>query len=211
MYYEFLQHNKRRIIIGAVLFISVLVIWSTFVVVDRAGKIPVTIATVPSDATITLNNQHIGNGNQWIKPGIYELSVSKDGFDPQKRTIEVSETKKQNVAAASLKAKSDEAKKWAEANVDKYRDNEKYGALEARIEGEYFAERNPITTKLPFVDPYYSISYTPTKSGDVVLTITTPSPRYRFYAVEKIREFGFEPTNFVIEFKDFKNPLGAAS
>lgn len=211
MYYDFLQRNKRRIIIGSVLFISILMIWSAIVITGRIGKTATTISVVPSDATITLNGKRVGNGNQWITAGTYELSITKDGFSPDKRSVKISEEKEQNVIVSSLVAKSDEAKKWAEDNQKKYQDNEKYGAIAARVEGAYFAEKNPITTKLPFTDPYYTISYTPTKNGDVDLVITTPSPRYRFYAVEKIREFGFEPTDFTITFKDFKNPLGGKS
>jgi hypothetical protein len=101
--------------------------------------------------------------------------------------------------------------KWkgkGRAWIGKTKKNESYGAIEASNNGKYFTAKNPITTKLPYNDPYYTIGYTPRTDGGVDLTISTPSPRYRFYAVEKIRELGYDPTDFVIVFKDFKNPLG---
>ena len=209
MYYEFIQQHKRKVIIATLLLVAVILIWTAVILVGRIGKVATTFAIVPSDATITINGNRIGSGSQWIAAGKYEVIVQKDGFASTKKTINITEAKEQNVVAASLKAESDEAKKWAENHQQEYSKNEKYGAIEANNEGEYFSQTNPITTKLPFVDPYYTISYTPSENDSVDLTISTPSPRYRFYAVEKIRELGYDPTDFKIIFKDYKNPLEA--
>lgn len=188
-------------------FVSILALWTIVILLGRIGKVPVMIATVPSDAIVVLNGQKVSNGHQWVTAGRYDINVSKDGFTEQKQTVIVDGQKKDMTIAISLVAKSDDAKRWAKENADKYKDNEKYGAIAARSEGEYLTATNPIIKNLPFTDPYYKIGYTTKDDNSITLTILTVSPRYRFYAVEKIRDWGYDPTDFLIEFKDFNNPL----
>lgn len=209
MYYEFMQAHKKKVITTVLLFVAVLMIWTGIIIVGRIGKIATTLAVVPSDATITINGNKTGSGTQWLPAGKYEIIAQKDGFATQKKTINVTGAKKENVAAMSLTPESDKAKEWAKEHEKDYSNNERYGAIEANNEGQYFTDTNPITTKLPYKDPYYTIGYVPNNDNSVDLTISTESPRYRFYAVEKIRELGYDPTDFRIIFKDFKNPLEA--
>lgn len=208
MYYEFFQQHKRRIItISAVLF-ALLVLWTTVTMIGRIGKTPLTIAAVPSDAKILVGDNRLGDGTYWLPAGTYQISAEKEGFETLRKTVIVTPEKKNNVAAISLTPKSDEAKKWADKHQRDYQDNEQFGAIAARADGQYFTDNNPITTHLPFTDPYFTIGYTLNDDQSIHITIATPSPRYRFYAVEKIREWGYDPTDFTVVFKDFKNPLG---
>lgn len=206
MYYEFLQTHKRKIVLITKVLLVMLAIATIVTLVGRIGKVGLTVATVPRDASVTINGTQIGNGTQWVKAGTYAVIVKKDGFETQKQTVTVTGDKSDNIIAASLAPKSKEAKEWAAKNNSAYKDNERYGARQARAAGEYFANKNPITKKLPFTDPYYKIGYV-VDGQSITLTIITPSPRYRFYAVEKIREWGYDPTDFVITFEDYQNPL----
>ncbi len=207
MYYDFLQRNKLRIIIVLTMVFILLVIWSVVSFVDRQGKVAVVVRAVPSDVSILFNETPEQNGTRWIKPGDYVVTAKKEGFASITRKVRVSDAKSQNVVALSLQPESDQAKEWAAKNTEQYQQNETFGTIEANANGEYFSKLNPITTKLPFVDPYFKIAYKTNDDQSITLTVATPSPRYRFYAVEKIRELGYDPTDFVIEFKDFKNPL----
>lgn len=207
MYNEWFQQNRRNILAGIGAFFAIIIIWALWTYVDRYGKTPLTISVVPSSAKVTVDNRTLGDGTHWLKDGTYSVTVEKEGFKTQKNSLLVTSSKKQNVLAVSLTPESDEAKKWASEHEREYSKNEQYGAIEARENGEFFTNKNPITTRLPFTDPYFTIGYRADEDNSVILTVTTPSPRYRFYAVEKIRELGYEPTDFIIEFKDFKNPL----
>lgn len=209
MYYEFLQTHKRTITKATGILLAIIFAWTALILITRIGKLPVTMAVVPSDASVTIDGQALGSGTQWLKPGTYTATMKKDGFEAQKRLAVVSDEKSQNVIAASLVPKSDEAKRWASEHDKQYKDNEKYGALQAKAENEYFVSQNPIVKKLPYVDPYYTIGYVTGSNDSLTITIQSSSPRYRFYAVEKIRDMGYDPTDFVIQFKDFKNPLEA--
>lgn len=205
---EFFYRNKRQIIqIGLVIF-AIVILWSAVTLIGRIGKIPLIIAAVPSDAKIIVDGKQLGDGTYWLPAGTYDLKAEKQGFDSQNKSIIVTPEKKNNVVAVSLVPKSEEAKKWADEHQRDYQNNEQFGAIAAREDGQYFSNKNPITQKLPFNDPYFTIGYTLNDNQSITITVATPSPRYRFYAVEKIREWGYDPTDFRVVFKDFKNPLG---
>lgn len=207
MYNEWFQQNRRNIIAGIGAFFAIIIIWALWTYIDRYGKTPLTISVVPSSAKVTIDNRTLGGGTHWLKNGTYSVKVEQEGFATHDNSVFVTTDKKQNVLAVSLTPLSDEAKKWASEHERDYSKNEQYGAIEARENGEFFTNKNPITTRLPFTDPYFTIGYRADEDNSVIITIVTPSPRYRFYAVEKIRELGYDPTDFVIEFKDYRNPL----
>lgn len=210
MYYEWYHANRRRVLlIGAALLVLV-IIWGAYTYVSRIGKVAVVINAVPSNSMVFANNVQVGSGTAWLEPGEYTIKGSKDGFAVREKKVIVTTDKNNNVVALGLTPQSDEAKQWAEKNQQQYKNNEEFGAIEARINGEQFRQSNPITEKLPYDDPYYQIDYI-TEEGDIIVTITTPSPRYRYYAVQKFRELGFDPSDFVIRFTNFKNPLQGAS
>jgi hypothetical protein len=211
MYYDAVQKNKRRVIIIALLIFAFVCLCYGIISISRMGKTAVVISAVPGDASITFNGQYEGNGTQWLKDGSYKVVAKKNGFETLTKTIQVTGKKSQNVVALSLTASSDDAKKWATDHANDYQQNEAYGGIEATANGEYFTNLNPITAKLPFQDPYFTIGYITNDDLSVTLTVTTPSPRYRFYAVEKIRQLGYDPTDFKITFSDFRNPLGSDS
>lgn len=208
MYYEFIQQYKRRIIVTLTAVFVVITAIFAFTTIDHMGKLPVYVSTVPNSATIKFNDVPEGNGTQWMPAGTYAVTVQKDGFETVKRTVIIDDKKSQNVVAISLVAVSNDAKKWANDHATDYSKNEAYGAIEASMNGDYFTTRNPITTKLPYVDPYFTLGYVSHDNQTISLTVETPSPRYRYFAIEKLRQMGYDPTDFDIVFKDFHNPLG---
>ena len=208
MYYDWIHQHKKQIVVGIIILFTCIIAWTIVTILSRTGKLPLTIKTVPSDAYITINNTTASNGTSWFVPGSYTLTVSKNGFKTQTKDIIVSRAKEQNVAAIALTPESDTAKAWAESHQREYTDIQAYGAIEASMYGKYIATRYPITKVLPFNDPYYQITYAIKKNDEVALSIVASSPRYRYFALEKLRDLGFNPTDYVIEFKDFHNPLG---
>jgi len=207
MYYDFFQQYKERFKIGGIVLLIPVAWWGIATFIDRYDKIPVVVSVVPSDSKVMFDDKAEGNGTHYMPAGTYKVTTSKDGFDTQTETVVVTNKKEQNVVAVSLTAKSGDAKKWAKEHEADYAKNQTYGAIEAESNGKYFASKNPITTKLPYNDPYFTIGYTTNNDQSITLTIVTPSPRYRFYAVQKIRDLGYDPTNFKVIFKDFHNPL----
>lgn len=210
MYQPLIQKHKKLLVLSIAILFIVLIVWGVVTYVSRLGKVSVTIATVPRDAQVTINGRDASSGTHWHIPGTYKITATKDGFVSRTKTVIVSRDKQQNAVALSLTPESDAAKKWAEINVSAYKSNEAYGAIEARANGEYLKKKHPITNVLPYTDPYYEISYEITPESALTVTIATPSPRYRYLAIEKLRGLGYNPTEFRVVFKDFKNPLGDA-
>lgn len=207
MYYEWMQQNKKTLLISVVVVIFLITLWGIATFIERNGKVGVTIKAVPSDAIIVINNKKTKSGTHWLKAGEYTISAQKDGFKTRTKTIVANGDKDQNAVALSLTPVSEAAQQWAKKNEHAYKKNEEYGAIEARANGKYLKEKNPITNVLPYSDPYYEISYE-LQQKNILVTISTPSPRYRYIAVQKIRDLGFNPSEYKIVFKDFKNPLG---
>lgn len=207
MYYDWIQQHKRQIIVLGSSLLAILIIWSTILFISHIGKLPVVIKTVPDNATIHINSSSASNGTMWLTPGKYTVTVDSEGFVSRKETLVVTNIKKQNVVAVALAPSSESAKEWATKHSQDYKDIEQYGSIEANNNGLYIAKAHPITNVLPIEDPYYQIRYTITDDDTVSITIATPSPRYRYYALQKIRDLGYNPTDYRIEFVDFKNPL----
>lgn len=203
---SFFSRNKIAVIATLITLIVLVAGYSAYLAYTRQGKLGVTVSIVPSSAQLTINNQPSGKGTLWLAPGVYEFTATLSGFEQRTKTVTVTDKKEQNVVAMSLAPTSDEAKDWAQKHAADYSRNEQYGGIEAREQGAYLRQTYPIITKLPYVDPYYKIAYT-TDDRKLTLTIDTPSPRYRYFAVQKIRELGYNPTDYIIEFKQFQNPL----
>jgi hypothetical protein len=209
MYNEVFEKYKKEVAASFALLFALLVIYAAATAISHIGKVRLYVRTVPSDAVITVAGKQIGNGDFYTDPGTYKITVSRTGFATTSSDVIVTDKKDQNVFATSLTPVSDDAKKWADKHQDDYTNNEQYGAMQAKQTGQYMQRQNPIIAQLPYQDPYYQIAYRTTDNQNITLTITTPSPRYRYAAVQKIRDMGYDPTDFVIDFVDYKNPLEA--
>ena len=68
---------------------------------------------------------------------------------------------------------------------------------------------HPVVKNLPYVDAYYTVAYKTVGTGnDIVITVHTPSPRYRYEALKRLYALGINPTDYNVEYTDFVNPLG---
>lgn len=207
MNYDLFQKYKKESIALVALVFCLLVLYAVVITIERAGKIGVDFRLVPYSAIVTIDSKSYGGGTHYLSAGTYKAKITHEGFAPVDTTIIVTADKPRNIMAISLAPESDSAKKWAEANKKAYSDNEPNGAEQARVNGEFMRSKNPLIDKLPYEHPYYKIAYKSDDNQTVTITILTESPRYRYAAIEKIREFGFNPSDYKFEFSDYKNPL----
>lgn len=205
--------RKHPLAITIWLFIVVLIgifIYLTYTTVHNAGKIPVTINLVPSDATLTLNNQVSASGKVYLTPGTYELDAAKTGYSSYNRTIQVGEINKDAEIAISLLPESSEAEKWAKENQSQYLKNEGIAGKQAQVDGRKFRELNPIVQKLPYKTLLYTIGYRADNSdptgNSIIVEIDTSEGR-RENVVSQIERWGYDPTKLNIQFKNYTNPF----
>lgn len=207
MFLEVINRYKKVALLLIILLAVGGAAYSAYIYQSRIGKVAVPVYAVPTDMNIDIAGY--GNtqpGTVYLKPGAYRVKASREGFAESQFNLIVREDNNPTIDLALL-PESEDAKKIAQENRTLYGENESRGGKLANDSGEAFKELNPIVSLLPFKDPYYSIGYKSPDNKTIKITITTPSPLYRYYATEKIRNWGYDPTDFEIIYNDFKNPL----
>ena len=206
-----LNSNTKKIIVVLSLFILVpLLIIAISYISSRGnqGKIKVEILAVPSYATTTIDGETVKKSTVYLSPGVYTFETKQEGFETQKRSIKIDQTER--TVTMALVPISEQADKWAKDNQNAYLKAEGAEGEEADAEGQALIAKNPIIQNLPYTDPLYNINYGTVPGSDTVYILIdaeTPSPVARQAAVERIRSWGYEPTEYIIVFSDFKNPF----
>jgi len=205
---ETFKQYKWPIIALTVLLVG-LIGYSLYISTTRAGKEPVEVYAVPSDTTITANGQPISRGTAYLLPGTYTIEAKRGGFADYKDTITVTESNKQVIDIA-LEGVSESALQWVKDNQKLYLEREGRGGTRAQEKGELFTQANPITSKLPYRNILYTIGYKldPSDPNEMSITLEIDAgPGYRQGALQKIRDLGYDPTDFKINFKNYESPF----
>lgn len=206
---DFIRNHRIVTAIIAVLILG-LIGYAAYIAISRAGKEPVSVYLIPNDATLTIGDQQYRAGTAYIKPGTYDITATRDGFESYSDTITIDQ---QNTAAVdiSMTPVTEEAIRWAEENEDLYSAFQARTGERAGEFGQQIREQFPIASKLPFKNYIYSIGHRlkniDNPSEGIIIVISTITG-YREAALDKIRELGFEPTDYEIEFNDnYENPF----
>lgn len=188
----------------------VLVILSTFVAISRIGKTSVTISVIPDDSSVYINNKKSNPGEHFLKSGTYTIVAKKSGFKDDKQVIFV---EKESLDVGLVpEPNSKEAYKWLKNNPDLQYKREEMAGKMAALRGEYTIKESPIIESIPHtsVEGPFSIDYGANKSEGtyaIYIKISDSTPEGRVAALQWIREQGEDPTNYHINYEDFKNPL----
>lgn len=211
----YLQHYRRFIVVSCViicmLIIGLVAFWQYQVSQQRRGKIAVPVQVAPNDASVTLSTgeELPSDGEAYIKPGEYKVTVKAAGFGSQTRELRVSEAATPYIYIG-LVGKSKEAKQWQKNHQREYDELEKLTTAKSREYSVMFDRNNPIVADLPINDPYYSIGYRNDDDTSVELIVWGTSPSNRAAALEMLRDKGHEPTDYRITYEGFDNPLGGS-
>lgn len=179
--------------------------------VVTAGTIPVTVAAAPGDASISVDGKQVGTGTINLKPGKkYEVKATKDGFLPYNGTQFID--KSSDKITVALQPDSEEAQKWVNEHQQQYIDVEAQAGAREDAAGKEFSDKNPITDDLPLETLIYTIGYkrdNTDPSGDSIILTIDAAPGYRNGAINAIRDLGYDPTKFKIEFYNYTNPFAS--
>jgi hypothetical protein len=157
---------------------------------------------------LLLNDKEVSPGTIYLKPGYYTINGSKEGFETRTGTTEISEDN--HTITTALTPESEEAKKWAAEHQDEYLELEGVSGEAAAEKGNAFRKKNPIVEELPHNSLLYSIGYRldpADKSGNSIILEIDASKGYRQSAVYQIYQWGFDPTDYKINFKNYENPF----
>jgi hypothetical protein len=208
MFGELFKNYKWPIIISLIILTG-LIGYSVYLTISRAGKEPVKVYAVPSDATITANGQPIAPGTTYLAPGEYSIEATRGGFTSYKETIKIDKPNETDIDIA-LRGVSKSAIEWEQKNQKLYLEREGRAGIRAGNKGERFSKANPIVRKLPFKNLLLTIGYQldpADKSEMSIILQIDAAAGYRAAALQKVRDLGFEPTDFKINFKNYVSPF----
>lgn len=200
--------NKNLVLIGATLatlIIIPLAIWG-IVSFSEQGTEHVKLVIVPADATVKIGDkEYKGEKSIRLQPGEYPVTVSKEGFETVNQKLLIKEGKEATHISLLL-AVSPEALKWAKDNQSAYRAAEGAAGTLAIQQGEEFIDKYPITKWLPLQKATYVIGYKQPEADKLIITITA-TEGYREAALDELRKKGTDPSDYVIEFNNYRNPF----
>jgi hypothetical protein len=187
-----LSPKQKNILFIIFIFFTFLMFYLTFVITESSGKYSFTVALLPADSTIRINGV-VSSNQTSLYPGVYEVTVEKDGFSKDTQTITV---EKDFAISSFLSPVSDEAKKWVNDNFSLY--PEGYDPT---------TNRQPILNQLPYQDLIFSMSIDENSVDKTPLPLTIESlTGYSNSPIDKIREMGYSPEDYTYRF-DFENPF----
>ena len=195
--------------------LSIILIFSIAVVVliglsvsSSKGKSPVKITVLPEYATVSINGKKTSGGTQKLKPGKYTFQATQAGFESAEEVLVIEKKSQPKTVRLLLTPVSSAALTWASNNQDAYQQIESQSGLEAANDGENFIKTHPIASSLPYKNLIFNIDYAASNSIDgFKLIITASSATDRQYALNQIKDWGYNPSDYEIEFTGFNNPL----
>lgn len=203
-------HLRKYALLIVFTLIIIFIAFYSFRSFERSGKTPVNIGVFPSDTLVTVDGTPVSDGIHYLSPGTYEIKATREGFDSHSRTLVVDDNSQ--VVAIILSANTDEALQWAKKRENESEYNRVFGLGQAAAQedGSRFHKLNPIAKHLPYKTFFYSIGYRMDRSdpsGNSIIIEIDASEGYRQSAIYRIRQLGFDPTDFIINFRDYENPF----
>ncbi|HLG91320.1 MAG TPA: hypothetical protein VI336_04150 [Candidatus Saccharimonadales bacterium] len=191
-----------------VLIVGLLVASAAYFVytqVRHSQEAKINIFVLPEDATVTVDSQVVKKKSFYVKPGAHVVEASKTGFKSDRRTISVN---KKDVLDLYLlpNPESQEALNWLAQNPEIQRLREEYAAHNVAQLQSILQQKYPIIKELPIITPYYRIDYgvsekKPDDPESLALYITVATEANKNFALQRIRDEGFDPSQLEIIYK----------
>lgn len=201
----------RRIIL-CIILVTVAVSWyAIYISILRSGKARVEITTFPSNTSVQIGNLGtFKSGVVYIPHGEYRYKALADGYTPRTGILNTRVPGKGNIQI--ILANSDSARKYTAREDEEIMKIQGKAGKESVAWTKNYQDTHPIIKNLPIKDPYYRIGYLSDANGENFrVTVYTESPRYRYYATQRIRSLGYSLSDYRIDFIDYKSPLESIS
>lgn len=207
MYPDQIQANRRKALVALVVLALVgLLLFAVFSALNARGKVAVVFKTAPRQVIIKMNGIVVDK-NTRVLPGDYSVTVEKEGFATYSQKLTVGKSGGTLELPVALTPITNDARDIAKNEQKVYGELEALGGERAQQEGTNFLKENPLVRYIPYKTGYYAIDYGRDNANNVVIQITASSPLGRRVALEKIRGWGYDPTDLRIQFLGFTNTL----
>lgn len=164
-----------------------------------SAKITLTFAPKSSSARIGTLSAHFGNND--VKPGTYDVVISKQGFETYKETVTV---KKGDaiVVEAALESNDPSTANWYNDHPEDYTIAQGIGDRRADNSARRMKAEFPIVDILPIVGLYsaYRVDYgpSPTKKDGYALFITYQTAKDKQRAIDAVAEKGYDVDEYEV-------------
>lgn len=201
--------TARRLVIGIVLVVIAFLGYQVILKISRIGEQPVLIKAAPKQSLIFINDEPAKQGTAYLGEGKYTITARLSGFTDDQKNISVSN--KPVEVYLLPQANSPKAKQFLSEDPDAQNDIQKVYDGASRVKSQDLTSKDPIIKLLPNIniEGGFSIDYGPsTKDKNrSVLIISDAEVEGRANALKWIRQQGYDPTDYEIQFSDFINPI----
>jgi hypothetical protein len=173
---------------------------------NKKGKIPVEIITAPEEAQIQLNDRAAGNKLS-LAPGHYTLKVSYQNFNTYTSSFDVVAGSSGLTFPVELAPQNGNGSKLVDAERKQFLKVEGIAGQKVQESNDAFIQNNGIVRFVPYKTSFYSIDYAKDEQGKLFLQVTASTPVGRQVALQQIRSWGFDPTDYRIDFIGLANPF----
>jgi hypothetical protein len=206
--------NRRNpvtisVVIFAIIAATMIVVAIVLQTIEARRTATIDILVTPKSSSIKVGDRSFSNGQHSIEPGSYQVSISKEGFKPYTSEITVESGK--TVEVRAILQQADGGIDWYAEHPE---DDAIYTALsdkEYEDNSHIISDKFPIVKVLPiefanFANNYseyieYRIDYKISDDGEkITLVITDATGGNRDRALQKIRDKGFNPDDYEVEY-----------
>lgn len=213
---DFLVRHKKAVIASGVLALILIIAISVYFIIDDMAKTAkVSIIVAPSIAKVKIgDNNYEAYSEIRLRPGDYVVEISAEGFKAKTGELKAAENETTDIRVYL---------EPEEGNENYYAEN----PMEATILGdlkaaetmkqiEKLAGENPILNSLPIEIDYYTKDYAKRVKYTITYALNDDNTSFTIIimdytggnyedALSKIKARGFEPKNYMIEYKDLSS------
>lgn len=204
------NQRKRKITLlillalGIVAIIAIVAIWQHQ---QRKGKFPVEILKAPHDTKIYYEGKEVRSSTLYLPEGKHTVKGELSGFESYDAQIDIKSSEDREYKLFFvLTPRTSEAREYVTNNNDEYLDIERESEEYFSKEGESIQKKYPIIDHLPYRGSFYNIEYY-WNGEEFRIQIKSPDAMGRQVAIERIKSWGYDPTDFKVEFLGFNNPF----
>ncbi len=170
----------------------------------------ITVEAVPIGVSIKINGNPAKNGVNKVRPGMYEVTASRQGFTDNSQVVKVNKGST-HFLGFILAPNSPSTADWYTKHPDDQQKSQDISSKSNDALAQQLTEKNLIVQNLPFIDNRsgFRIDYGPspahpTDAGAVAITITTTGTQQaKDAALGWLRFMGYDPTKLEIVYKTF--------
>jgi hypothetical protein len=159
----------------------------------QVNKTELVVTTQPLDANITINGRRLDTNKIFLSPGKYLIAATKKGYFEYRKFYESG--KENNQLSIKLNPIPEKYISKAELGSD----------------FKKLAENYPIVNSLPYEDLLYTLDYfiygSYTKGYRIEILVTALDAATRRMAIKEIKDLGFNPADYKIQFADFESEV----